>query len=71
MKTSRPLYQLCITFCNVQVEEVDVKNSLNAPSYHRDRVEEALSVVSVDPVNDVKCTVGAQHEEVVTEIDNS
>lgn len=53
-------------FSNVKVEEVDVEYSLDNTGYHSDGVEEAFSVVSVDPVEDVETTVHTQHEQVVT-----
>jgi len=70
-KTSHYFNELAIfvfphTFSNVKVEEVDVENGLNDTGHHSDGVEEALSVVSVDPVEDVETTVHAQHEQVVT-----
>lgn len=53
-------------FSDVEVKEVDVKNSLNNSSHNSNGVEEALGVVSVDPVENVKSAVHAQHKQVVT-----
>jgi len=52
-------------FGDVEVEKVDVENSLDDSSNNSNWVEEALCVVSVDPVEDVKSAVHAQHEQVV------
>ncbi len=54
-----------VTFCDVQVEEVTVEDSLHDAGEDGDQVVEALAVVSVDPVEDVEASVGAQTEQVV------
>lgn len=51
---------------DVKVEEVGVEDSLNDSGDNSNRVEEALSVVSVDPVEDVEESVGSKGEEVVS-----
>lgn len=42
---------------DVQVEEISVENGLHDSSNNRNWVEEALSVVSVDPVENVEESV--------------
>lgn len=46
-------------FCDVQIEEVTVQDSLHTASYDGNEVIEPLKVESVDPVKDVQPTVGA------------
>lgn len=53
-------------FSDIEIEEVDVENSLNDTSDHSDRIEEALGVISVDPVEDVETAIHSQHEQIVT-----
>ena len=42
------------TFCDVEIEKVHVKNSLNASSDNSDSVEHAFLSVAVVPVNNVE-----------------
>jgi len=50
---------------DVQVEEIAVQHGLDASSDDSDEIEESGIVVSVDPVEDVESTVGAQREQIV------
>lgn len=50
----------------VKVEEVGVKNGLYDSGNNGDWVEEALGVVSINPVEDVKESVGSEGKEVVS-----
>lgn len=53
-------------FGDVEVKEVDVEDGLNDTSNNSNGVEEAFSVVAVNPVENVKSTIHTQHEEIVT-----
>lgn len=53
-------------FSDVEVKEVDVEDGLNDTSNNSNGVEEAFSVVAVNPVENVKSTIHTQHEEIVT-----
>jgi len=53
------------TFCDVQIEEVTVEDSLDASGDHGDQVEESLGVVAVDPVEYVQRPVAAEGKQVV------
>lgn len=64
--TERAEHILCLTFCNIQVEEVTVQDSLDHPSNDSYEVEEALEVVAPDPVDQIQGTVQAQEEKVVS-----
>jgi len=50
----------------VQVEEVAVQNGLDDAGHDGDEVEEALTVVAVDPVEEVQAAVQAKCEQVVS-----
>lgn len=63
--TLQNLAKYTLTFCYVQVEEIAVQDCLNTACYNRDQVEEAFKIESVDPVEDVERTIGAQSEQVV------
>jgi len=52
-------------FCDIEIEEVAVEDSLDAPSHDGDDVVESLEVVPVDPVGDVESAVGAEGKQVV------
>jgi len=52
-------------FGDVEIEEVAVKDGLNASSHDGNDVVESLGVVAPDPVQDVETTVGAESEEIV------
>lgn len=54
-----------ITFSDVQIEEVTVKHSLYTASNNSNEVKEVLRVISVYPVENVECTVGAQGKQIV------
>ena len=54
-----------LTFCNVEIEEVAIKNSLYTSCYNCNQVKESLEVVAVDPVHDVQATVRAKSKQVV------
>lgn len=51
---------------DVKVEEVSVENGLDDSGDNGNWVEEALGVVSIDPVEDVEESVGSEGEEVVS-----
>lgn len=51
---------------DVKIEEVGVEDGLDNSGDNGDRVEEALGVVSVDPVEDVEESVGTEGKEVVS-----
>lgn len=63
-KESLKLFEL-LTFSDVQVEEVTVKHGLYNAGYDSDEVVVAFSVVTVDPVEQVECPIGAEGEQVV------
>ena len=50
---------------DVQIEEIAVEDGLDTAGDDGDDVVESLEVVSVDPVEDVEATVGAESEEIV------
>lgn len=50
---------------NVKVEEIGVKNSLHNSGNDGNRVEKALGVVSINPVENVEESVGSEGKEVV------
>ena len=50
---------------DVEIEEVAVKDGLDAAGDDGDDVIESLRVVSVDPVEDVETAVGAESKEIV------
>ena len=50
---------------DVEIEEVAVKDGLDAAGDDGDDVVEALRVVSVDPVEDVETAVGAESKEIM------
>ena len=50
------------TFGNVQVEEVTVKDRLDAAGDDGDQVEEPLEVVAIDPVEEVEGAVDSEGE---------
>jgi len=50
---------------DVEVEEVAVEDGLDAAGHDRDDVIERLSVVPVDPVENVEAPVGPEREQVV------
>lgn len=54
------------TFCDVQVKEVAIQYGLDNTGHDGNQVEESLKVITVDPVDKVKGTVGTQGEQVVT-----
>ena len=54
-----------LTFCNIQIEEVTVENSLDAASHDGNQIKESLKVVTVDPVENVEGAVGAEGKQVV------
>lgn len=51
---------------DVKVEEIGVKNGLHNSGNNGNRVEEALGVVSINPVENVEESVGSEGEEVVS-----
>lgn len=53
------------TLGNIQIEEITVQDGLHNSSNDSDEVKEAFKVVSVDPVQEVQSSVGAQGEQVV------
>ncbi len=53
-----------LTFCDVEVEEVTVEDSLNTASHHSNKVKESFKIVAVGPVQDVEGTVGSYGETV-------
>lgn len=53
------------TFCDVKVEEVTIKNSLDDTRHDGNHVEESLKVESPDPVEKVESTVDPQTEQIV------
>lgn len=55
-----------LTFCNVQIEEVTVKNSLDHTSNNRYEVKKSLKIVAPNPVDQVQGTVQTQEEKVVS-----
>ena len=57
---------MMLTSGNIQVEKVAVKNRLNNAGQDGDKIIEILGIVTVDPVEDVESTIGAQSEQVVT-----
>jgi len=50
---------------DVQIEEVAVQDRLNDASHNCDDIVEALEIVSVDPVENVKPSVRSQGKEIV------
>jgi len=50
---------------DIQVEEIAVQDGLDASSNNSNEIEESSIVVSVDPVEDVQCTVGTQRKQVM------
>ena len=50
---------------DVQVEEVTVEDGLDDPGHNGDGVVEILVVITVDPVEDVETTVGAESKEIM------
>ena len=50
---------------NIKIEEVTVKNGLDAAGNYGDDVIEALEVVAIDPVENVESAIWAQGEQVV------
>ena len=57
---------MMLTSGNIQVEKVAVKNRLNDAGQDGDKIIEILGIVTVDPVEDVESTVGAESEQIVT-----
>lgn len=53
------------TLGNIQIEEITVQDGLHNSSHNSNEVKEAFKVVSVDPVQEVQPSVGAQGEQVV------
>jgi len=51
--------------CDVEIEEVTVENGLDDSSHNGDRVDVALIVISVDPVQNVKCSVRSLGKQIV------
>ena len=51
---------------DVQIEEIAVEDGLDTAGDDGDDVVESLEVVSVDPVEDVESSVGAESKEIVT-----
>ena len=54
-----------LTFSDVEIEEITVQYCLHAASNNSDKVEEAIKVVSVDPVQQVEGPVGTESEQVM------
>ena len=57
--------EIAHTFCDIEIEEVTIEDSLYTTSHHRDQVKEAFKVEAVGPVEDVEGTVQAQGKQVV------
>lgn len=57
--------ELSFTFGYVQVEEVTIQYCLDATSNHSDRIEEALILEAVDPVEDVQGAVQALGKQIM------
>ena len=55
-----------LTFSDIQIEEVAVKNGLNAAGDDCYEVEEPFHVVAVDPVENVQCSVDAERKQIMT-----
>ena len=53
------------TLGDVEIEEVAIEHGLDATGHHGNQVKEALRIVAVDPVEDVKGSVDAQGKQVV------
>ena len=52
-------------FCDVEIEEVTIEDSLDTSGHDSNDVIEAFSIVSVHPVEDVETTIGAESKQVV------
>ena len=52
-------------FGDVEIEEVAVEDGLHTTGNNGDDVIKAFAIVSVDPVEDVEATVGAESKQVV------
>ncbi|WAQ97476.1 hypothetical protein MAR_030166 [Mya arenaria] len=50
---------------DVEIEEVTIEYCLHTTGHNSDQVKEALKVVSVDPVEEIECAVGAQSKQVM------
>jgi len=50
----------CRTFGDIQVKEIAVEDSLHDAGHDGNPILETLSVIAVDPVDDVQSTVGSQ-----------
>ena len=55
-----------LTFCDIQVKEVTIQNSLNDTGKNCDQIIEALAVVSIYPIQNVKTTISSQAKQIVT-----
>lgn len=53
------------TFGNIEVEKVAIQDGLNDPSNYSNPVLEIFAIITVDPVEDVEGTIGAQSKQVV------
>lgn len=66
LRSTRNRQTLAIhNFCDVQVKEVHIQNSLDTARYDGDLVNESFMSVSVIPVGDVEHSVKALEEQVV------
>jgi len=53
-------------FSDVEIEEVAVEDGLDTTGNNSNDIIESLAIVSVDPIENVEATVGAESEEIVT-----
>ena len=53
------------TFSNVEVEKVTIEGCLHAASHDGYQVVKPFSVVAIDPINNVECSVAAEGKEIV------
>jgi len=51
--------------CDVEIEKVAIENGLNTSGHNSDDIVERLSVVAIDPVENVETTVRAESEQIV------
>lgn len=72
--TQRHLVMIChmvgyvyikLTFSNVKVKEITVKNCLHNSSYNGNEVIMILKVVAVDPVEKVQGTIRAKSKQIM------
>lgn len=51
---------------DIEVEKVSVEDSLNNSGHGSDRIEKALGIVPVDPIEDIESTVDSKCEQIVS-----